>query len=182
MSKIGKLLIKLPENTTLTMEGNNAIVKGKLGELQWKLPDGINVAQENNVITVTNSTPKNQILKALYGLTRAKLANMVKGVSEGFEITLEITGVGFRGELHDNELWLHIGLSHPVKMPILPGVIIKVSKSDMVISGIDREIVGEMAARIRAMKKPEPYKGKGIKYQGEIIQRKQGKAAKASAS
>lgn len=180
MSKIGKLPIKLPAGTTLTMVENNITVKGELGELQWRLPSGISVKQENDQIIVISSRPKDPSLQPLYGLTRAKLANMIKGVTEGFEITLEISGVGFRGELHDEELWLHIGLSHPIKLAILPGTTIKMLKNNILISGIDKEVVGEMAARIRATKKPEPYKGKGIKYQGEIIQRKQGKAAKTS--
>jgi len=180
MSKIGKLPIELPEKTTLTMVDGNAIAKGELGELRWKLPSVIGLTQKNGLITIINNHPDDRSSKALHGLTRAKLANMIKGVTEGFKITLEISGVGFRGEVHDNEIWLHIGFSHPVKMPILPGVTIKTLKNDILVSGIDKEVVGEMAARIRAQKKPEPYKGKGIKYQGEVIKRKQGKAAKTS--
>ncbi len=182
MSKIGRLAINLPENTTLVVGDGLATVKGKLGELSWRLPVGMTVEQQDGIVKIINQHPENQTSKALHGLTRAKLANLVTGVSAGFERILDINGVGFKAELHDDQIWLHLGFSHPIKLAILAGVSIKITKNELVVSGIDKEQVGEMAARIRSMKKPEPYKGKGIKYREEIIRRKQGKAAKSSAS
>ena len=182
MSKIGRLPIKLPSDTTLSVADSLITVKGKLGELRWQLPQEITIQQQDGIVTVVNQHPNDPTSQPIYGLTRAKLSNMVKGVSVGFERILEIIGVGFRAELKDDELWLHLGFSRPVKLNLLPGVTVKIVKNEVTISGIDKEMVGEMAARIRATKKPEPYKGKGIKYQGEIIRRKQGKAAKTAAS
>lgn len=182
MSKIGRLPIKLPADTTLTVADLLVTVKGQLGELQWQLPAGMVIEQKEGVVTVINQRKNDPTAQPVYGLTRAKLANMVKGVSVGFEKILDIIGVGFRAELRDDDLWLHLGFSHPVKLALLPGVTVKIVKNEVTINGIDKEMVGEMAARIRATKKPEPYKGKGIKYRGEIIRRKQGKAAKTSTS
>jgi len=180
MSKIGRLAIKLPSDVAVTVTAGLATVTGKLGELQWQLPAGMKIDQQDQVVSIINEQPADPASRALYGLSRAKIANLVKGVSEGFERVLEISGVGFRGELHDNELWLHVGFSHVVKLSILPGVSIKLVKNEIIISGIDKDMVGEMAARIRSTKKPEPYKGKGIKYKEEIIRRKQGKTAKTT--
>lgn len=180
MSKIGRLAIKLPENTTLNVVDGLVVVKGKLGELSWKLPSGMMLEQQDGIVKIINQHPENQISNAVHGLSRAKIANLVTGVSAGFERILDINGVGFRAELHDDQIWLHLGFSHPIKLAILEGVNIKITKNELVISGIDKGQVGEMAARIRSMKKPEPYKGKGIKYREEVIRRKQGKAAKSS--
>ena len=181
MSKIGRLPIKLPDQTTIQMVDGLAKVTGPLGELTWRIPAGALVEIKEQVATVTNEQPTNPVFRAIHGLVRAKLANMVEGVSKGFTKILEISGVGFRAEVQkDEEIWLHVGFSHPVKLAILPGASIKVIKNEVMITGIDKEVVGEMAARLRAAKKPEPYKGKGIKYQGEVIRRKQGKAAKTA--
>jgi len=182
LSKIGQLPIALPDNTTLTVGDGLAVAKGPLGELSWGLPKNMMLKEEAGLVTVVNTNPEDPATKAMHGLTRARLANMVKGVSAGFERILDINGVGFRAEVKDTEIWLHIGFSHIVKLVIIPGVSIKVTKNEVVVSGIDKESVGEMAARLRASKKPEPYKGKGIKYREEIIRRKQGKAAKGSTS
>lgn len=182
MSKIGRLSIQLPDKTELTLQGNQVKVVGEKGELNWVLPGGIQLEKTDNTVRLINNNPHNPTDRAFHGLSRSKIANMVQGVTDGFEKILEITGVGFKAEVHDQEVWLSVGLSHTVKLPIIPGTEIKVTKNEVVIAGIDKESVGEMAARIRAVKKPEPYKGKGIKYRGEIIRRKQGKAVKSSAS
>ena len=182
MSKIGRLLIQLPDKTELSIQGDQVKVKGEKGELNWILPKGIQLEKTDNIVTLINTDPNNPITKSFHGLSRSKVANMVQGVTNGFEKILEITGVGFKAEVHDTEVWLFVGLSHTVKLPIMLGTEVKVTKNEVSITGIDKELVGEMAARIRATKKPEPYKGKGIKYKGEIIRRKQGKAVKDSTS
>ncbi|MEA1909427.1 MAG: 50S ribosomal protein L6 [Patescibacteria group bacterium] len=181
MSKIGKMPIRLVENVQVTLNDVLLIVKGPLGELSWDLPKPIEFKQENNVITLANQNPESPEARALHGLARAKLANMVKGVADGFERILEINGVGFKAEVKDKTIVLNVGFSHPVELNIPEGVEIKVTKNEITVSGIDKEVVGEMAAKIRATKKPEPYKGKGIKYKEEVIKRKQGKAAKTAA-
>lgn len=182
MSKIGRLAIQLPDKTELTLQGNQVKVVGGKGELNWVLPEGIQLEKTDNTVQLINNNPHNPTARAFHGLSRSKIANMVQGVTNGFEKILEITGVGFKAEVHDQEVWLSVGLSHTVKLPIILGTEVKVTKNEVAITGIDKELVGEMAARIRAIKKPEPYKGKGIKYKGEIIRRKQGKAVKSSAS
>jgi len=182
MSKIGRLSIQLPDKTELILQGNQVKVIGEKGELNWTLPPGIQLEKSDNIVTLINADPNNSTTNAFHGLARSKVANMVQGVANGFEKILEIIGVGFKAEVHDEEIWLFVGLSHTVKLPIISGTEIKVTKNEVAVTGIDKELVGEMAARIRAVKKPEPYKGKGIKYKGEIIRRKQGKAVKSSAS
>ncbi len=179
MSKIGKLPIKLPANTTLSAADSLVTVQGPLGVLKWSLPKGITLREEEKgTVLVLNTASAAD--SAAYGLARARLANMVKGVSAGFEQVLDISGIGFRAEVHDQEVWLYVGLSHPIKLAIIPGTSIKVVKNEVTVSGIDKELVGELAARLRAAKKPEPYKGKGIKYREEIIRRKQGKTVKTT--
>lgn len=177
MSKIGKIPIELPEKTEIKISSNDISVKGIKGELIWQTPKGIKVEQLENVLNVTRSSDTKE-LKSLHGLSRSKIFNMVHGVTEGYEKILEINGVGFKAEVKDKTIVLNVGFSHLVYVPIMAGIEIKIEKNDIKVSGIDKEIVGEMAARIRAVKKPEPYKGKGIKYKDEIIRRKAGKAAK----
>jgi len=181
MSKIGRLPIKLPPEVTVTVADGLITVKGVLGTLTLALLPGITINQQDGIVTVVNQNQADRATWAIHGLIRAKLANLVKGVSVGFERILDINGVGFRAEMKDGTtLRLHIGLSHPVDLAVLPGVTIKIVKNEITLSGIDKEVVGEMTARIRAQKPPEPYKGKGIKYREEIIRRKQGKAVKTS--
>lgn len=180
MSKIGKLPITVPANATFKLENGVAFIKGPKGELQWKLPELIDVKLEGDTITVTRQN-ETKPAKSLHGLVRSKLFNMVYGVTEGYTKVMEIFGVGYRAEVKGDEVVLNLGLSHPINLPIIPGVEIKVVKNEVTVTGIDKEMVGEMAARIRSLKKPEPYKGKGIKYQGEVIRRKAGKAAKTAA-
>lgn len=179
MSKIGRLTIKVPDKVDINVASNLITVKGVRGELKWALPLNIVVEREGDIITVKRSS-EDKAAKSAHGLTRSKLFNMIKGVEQGFERILEITGVGFKAEVKGDNIVLNIGLSHPVNLSILPGTDIKVIKNEIIISGIDKEVVGQMAASIRAMKKPEPYKGKGIKYKEEIIRRKAGKAAKTA--
>ena len=130
MSKIGKLPIKLPASTTLTVADNHVTVVGPLGTLDWQLPLGVTVQQADGTVLVVNAHPEDRMTRPAHGLARARLANMVKGVSVGFERILDIAGVGFRVEVHEPEVWLHVGLSHPVKLAIIPGVSIKVVKNE----------------------------------------------------
>ena len=135
---------------------------------------------DENILNITRSSDEKYI-KALHGLSRSKIFNIIQGVNAGYEKILEINGVGFKAEVKDKTIVLNVGFSHQVFLPIMDGIEIKVVKNEITVSGIDKEVVGEMAARIRATKKPEPYKGKGIKYKDEIIRRKAGKAAKTAA-
>lgn len=180
MSKIGKMPISIPDKTEVKISSNVVSVKGPKGELSWQVPKGIKVEQVENVLNITRSSDEKK-MKSLHGLSRSIIFNMVHGVNEGYEKVLEINGVGFKAEVKDKTIVLNIGFSHQVVLPIMDGIEIKVVKNDITISGIDKEVVGEMAARIRATKKPEPYKGKGIKYKDEVIRRKAGKAAKTAA-
>lgn len=179
MSKIGRLIIKVPEKVDVKIDGSSIAVKGARGELKWVLPRNI-VIEKNGDELVVKRSAEDKPTKSAHGLTRSKVSNMVRGVEQGFERILEISGVGFKAEVKGDIIVLNIGLSHPVNLPILPGTEVKVNKNEVSITGIDKEVVGQMAASIRAMKKPEPYKGKGIKYQEEVIRRKAGKAAKTT--
>lgn len=176
MSKIGKLPIALSNQVTVTVTDGVVRVKGPKGELMVNVPDGITVTQTGDELIVTRASSEPSV-RALHGLVRSLINNAVEGVTNGYTKTLEINGVGFRAELKGQSITLHIGLSHPVDVPILTGVEIKLDKNQVIISGIDKQKVGEMAAIIRSYKKPEPYKGKGIKYIDEVIQRKAGKTA-----
>jgi large subunit ribosomal protein L6 len=175
MSRIGKHPVALPQGVTAEVKGHTVAVKGKLGSLNLAFPPEVEVKVEDGKVVVTPHT-KTQQARMIWGSTRNNIANMVKGVSEGFKITLEIEGVGFRTAVQGKDLVLQIGFSHEVKYAIPEGIAIKAEKPTVVsISGFDRQKVGQVAAEIRALKKPEPYKGKGIKYQGEKIRRKEGK-------
>lgn len=179
MSRIGKLLITIPEKTEFKLNGSEVVVKGVKGELTWTIPAQIKIEQSDNQLIVKRES-ENIEVKALHGLVRSKITNMIQGVTEGYEKKLEISGVGFKAEVKDQTIVLNVGLSNPVVLPILPGIEIKVEKNEISVSGVDKEVVGEMAARIRRTKKTEPYKGKGIKYVGEQVRRKAGKAAKTA--
>jgi len=180
MSKIGKLPITIPSGTTVKLEGDLATVTGPKGELKWQIPKLVSVTQSDNTLFVTRENDTKPA-KALHGLVRSILSNMVQGVTVGYTKVMEIFGVGYRVESKGDTVVLNIGLSHPVNLPVIPGTTVTVVKNEITVSGIDKQAVGEMAAQIRSLKKPEPYKGKGIKYQGEIIRRKAGKAAKTAA-
>ncbi len=183
MSRVGKKAVKLVDGVEAKISGSQVNIKGKKGSLSLILPAGIKAEVKNSEIFVEpvagNDNPK---ARALWGLNRNLVNNMVTGVSEGFSITLEISGVGYRANVQGKKLNLSLGFSHPVEYLIAEGIEIKCnSPTEMVISGIDKQKVGQVAAEIRKMKKPEPYKGKGIKYSarygkaGEVIRRKEGK-------
>jgi len=182
MSRIGKQPIELPEGVTVKVEGSIATIKGPKGELTREIPEGISVTQEEKQIIVS---PRRRLknTSAMWGLTRALLANCVRGVLEGFEKKLELVGVGYKAALEKEKiLKVEVGYSHPVNMEIPEGITVLVEKNIITISGIDKQQVGEFAAKIRANRPPEPYKGKGIRYEGEKVRRKEGKKATSTAS
>lgn len=174
MSKIGKKLIEIPKDVTVAVEDELVKVNGPKGELQFKIPRELKVIIDDGKLSVI---PKSNSKKtpALWGTLRAVIANMVLGVYKGFEKKLEIEGIGFKAQIQGNDLVLNLGFSHPVIFKIPPGVKINVEKNTITISGPSIELVGQTAANIRALKKPEPYKGKGIRYAGEVIKKKAGK-------
>jgi len=178
MSRIGKRPILLPDQVTLSREGSEVVVTGPKGTLRWLLPPGIELANANGVITIKRSGDEKQD-RALHGLSRALVANMVTGVSQGYAKQLKIVGVGYRSEVTGNGLRFSLGYSHPIDITAPAGISLTVDKNLVTVAGIDKQLVGETAARIRAFRKPEPYKGKGIMYVDELIRRKPGKAAKA---
>ena len=177
MSRIGKQPIAIPAGVTITVGAQNITVAGPKGSLTVPLQPHVNVAVEDNQILVTRSDdePKS---RAWHGLQRALLNNAVQGVTKGFEKKLEINGVGFRLSGGGKSIEMALGFSHPVKYQAPDGVELKTDKMTITVSGIDKQQVGQVAAEIRALKKPEPYKGKGIKYVDEVILRKAGKAGK----
>ncbi|OGH23562.1 MAG: 50S ribosomal protein L6 [Candidatus Levybacteria bacterium RIFCSPLOWO2_01_FULL_38_13] len=185
MSKIGGKSINIKEGVSVTFEGNSVRTEGPKGSLVFEIPKGISVKTGDGKVQAAQDLPAGRQGKAeketrsLFGLTRATIANMIKGVSEGFEKKLELSGVGYRAQISGEDLILNIGYSHPVKVKPEPGIKLSLSDNVIVVSGIDKTLVGNTAAKIRAIRPPEPYKGKGIKYQGEVIRRKVGKAAKA---
>jgi large subunit ribosomal protein L6 len=179
MSKIAKKPITLTEQVTFNLQGARATVTGPKGSLYFDIPQGIKAEVKDKQIIVTQVKENDKITNALFGLTRAYLANLVKGVSDGFERKLELTGVGYRAQAAGNVLTLSLGFSHPVIITANQGIQFKVEENVITISGIDKTIVGDTAAKVRSLRPPEPYKGKGIKYVGERIRRKAGKAAKA---
>ncbi len=178
MSRVGNKIINVPEGVTVEVASDNTVtVKGAKGTLVKQFSPVITIEQTDNVITVKRSSEQ-KTHKQLHGTTRALLANMIEGVHNGYKRELEIVGIGYRAAMQGNKLVLHVGYSHPVEIEPEEGVKIETpSATSVVVSGIDKERVGEYAARIRAVRKPEPYKGKGIKYVGERIIRKEGKTA-----
>ncbi|NEP43786.1 MAG: 50S ribosomal protein L6 [Okeania sp. SIO2H7] len=178
MSRIGKRPIDIPNKVTVTIDGQEVKVKGPKGELSWVLPPEITLTQEGEKLVVK---PKNDTRKARqrYGLSRTLVANMVEGVSKGFEKRLEIQGVGYRAQVQGRNLTLNVGYSNPVQMPAPEGINIAVeNNTNLIVSGIDKQLVGNTAAKIRSVRPPEVYKGKGIRYVGEMVRRKAGKAGK----
>ena len=177
MSRIGKSPIPVPSNVDVTVSDRQIAVKGPKGELAERKSREIEVKQENGEILVTRPTDRGEH-RALHGLTRSLIANMVEGVTNGFEKRLEIQGVGYRANLQGNKLVLALGYSHPVELEALEGVDFEVPQpTRVVVRGISKQVVGEVAANIRKQRPPEPYKGKGIRYEGEYVQRKVGKRA-----
>lgn len=177
MSRLGKLPIELPEGTEAKIQDDFIVVKGKKGELKQRLHDAVKVEIKDKVISVSVKHSEIKKERAFWGLYRSLINNMVLGVNEGYEKKLEIVGVGYRVALAGKKLTLNVGYSHPVDFPLSEGIDAQVEGNIITISGIDKQLVGETAAQIRKVRKPEPYKGKGIKYIDEIIRRKEGKAA-----
>ena len=175
MSRVGQMPVDVPAGVDVTIDGRHVTAKGKLGELSLTLVDEVELARDDNKLIVT---PRNQSkrARAMWGTSRSLLANIVRGVHEGFTIVLEINGVGYRAALDGKELVLQLGYSHEIRFAIPDGITIVSERPTLIaVSGADRQQVGQVAAQIRAFRKPEPYKGKGIKYQGEYIIRKEGK-------
>lgn len=184
MSRIGKQPISLPNNVEVTLSERAISVRGPKGTLSLQLHPEIVAEKDDSGKTVVFKRRDEQVKgsAALWGLTRALAANMVHGVSDGFSKKLEIEGVGYRAQVQGKNLVLLLGFSHPVEFPIPEGILIQVEGNKIEVSGIDKQLVGQVAAKIRAFKKPEPYKGKGIHYAGEHIRRKAGKKAAAVAT
>ena len=176
MSRIGKKPIPVPKNVTVTIEGQRVKVKGPKGELERELHREMALAMENGEITVTRPSEESQH-KALHGLTRTLIANMVEGVTTGFRKQLDIVGVGYKAEVRPYGLQMALGYSHPIEVRAPKGIKLTApAPTSVIIEGADKEVVGQIAAEIRSLRPPEPYKGKGIKYTGEQIRRKAGKA------
>ncbi|TCP68815.1 50S ribosomal protein L6 [Baia soyae] len=178
MSRIGKKPIVIPAGVEFKLEGNVATVKGPKGTLTREFNPDITITVEDNQLTVGRPSD-HRTHRALHGTTRSLLANMVEGVSNGFTKTLELVGVGYRAAKKGNNVVLNVGYSHPVEVEPLAGIEFDVpSQTQVIVKGIDKQVVGEMAANIRAKREPEPYKGKGIKYSDEVVRRKEGKTGK----
>lgn len=177
MSRIGRLPITIPSGVTVEQAGGEVRVKGPKGSLSQQVPPGISMAIEGGAIRFTRSDDTNR-MRGLHGLARQLVANMVEGVTKGFTRVLEITGVGYRADARGNLLWLTLGYSHPIAYQLPSGVTAKVEKQVTVtLEGSDRQLLGEVAAAIRGLRPPEPYKGKGVRYAEERVRRKAGKAA-----
>jgi large subunit ribosomal protein L6 len=181
VSRIGRLPVAVPNGVQINVQGSDVHVKGPKGEMKRTFSPQMGIALENGEVIVTRKSddPKE---RALHGTTRAVIANMVHGVSSGFEIVLQVEGVGYRAELQGKDLALFVGYSHPVKVPPPAGITFDVDPKTRLIKvqGYDREVVGQTAAEIRRVRPPEPYHGKGIRYAGERIRRKAGKAGKGA--
>ena len=177
MSKIGKKPITIPKDVQIKMDGGLVFVKGPKGELKKIIPGDVNLNIEENELKVTIKDNEDS---ATWGLASALIKNMIKGVSEGFETVMEFQGVGYKAIVKGNDLELGLGFSHPISIKAPEGITFKAEKNVIRIQGIDNELVGKTAAEIRSWRKPEPYKGSGIRYQGEIIKRKAGKKAVAT--
>ncbi len=182
MSRIGKLPVLIPDGVKVDLHDGVIRVEGPKGKLAIETPPGVQIKMEQNRLRVTRETDERK-LKALHGLTRKLIANMVEGVSRGFSRVLEINGVGYRAEVKGTEMHMALGYSHPVIFPLPSGVTATVERQTIVtLHSADRELLGKTAAMIRSLRLPEPYKGKGVKYREEIIQRKAGKAVGAAGS
>ena len=178
MSRIGKRPIPVPPKVTVTINGQHVAVKGPKGELSRTLPPEVEVVQEGDTVLV-NRRNESRPARQRHGLCRTLIANMVEGVSQGFQKRLEIQGVGYRAQVQGRNLVLNVGYSNPVQIEPPDGIQVAVeNNTNVIVSGIDKEIVGNTTARIRAVRPPEPYKGKGIRYAGEVVRRKAGKAGK----
>lgn len=180
MSRIGNQPVEIPSGVDVEIKGTHLKVKGPKGELQHTFPPVVVISMENDQVVV-KPTSEEKFSRAMYGTARAVIGNMVTGVSEGFEKNLEIEGVGYRAEMEGKNLVLHVGFSHSVTVEPPEGITFEVGERnrEIKIEGYDKQVVGQIAAEIRKVRPPEPYKGKGIRYRGEYIRRKAGKAGKA---
>jgi large subunit ribosomal protein L6 len=177
MSRIGRQPIEVPSSVSVSLSPGRVMVNGPLGELSQQVPGRMKVEQENGTITVTRPTERRDD-RALHGLTRTLIANMVEGVTNGFSKRLEIQGVGYRASLRGVDLELNVGFSHPVVLKAPQGITFEVpTPTEVIVKGIDKQQVGQIAAEVRKVRPPEPYKGKGIRYEGEYVRRKVGKRA-----
>ncbi len=175
MSRIGKKAVAVPSGVTVTISGQTIEVKGPKGQLSWTLPEEIVVKHEGAELNLTKSV-ENTRAQAMWGLSRTLVSNMVVGVTTGFEKTLELVGVGYRAAMKGEALSMQLGFSHDVDVPAPSGITFAVPKqTEIKISGIDKQVVGEIASQIRRLRPPEPYKGKGVRYAGEVVRRKEGK-------
>jgi large subunit ribosomal protein L6 len=182
MSRVGNAPITIPAGVTVEKTGKTIVVNGSKGKLELNTEDGVDISIDGSTITVKRKSEDKRI-KSLHGLTRALLNNMVKGVSEGWSKNLELVGVGYRAQSSGDKLILNVGFSHPVDMVAPEGIRFEVADNTKIkVLGIDKILVGQIAAKIKAVKSPEPYKGKGIRYEGEYIRRKAGKAGKVGAA
>lgn len=175
MSRIGKKTVAVPAGVTVTIEGQTVSVKGPKGQLAWTVAEEIEVRQDGGELTLSKRQDTTRA-QAMWGLSRTLVANMVEGVTNGYERTLELVGVGYRAAMKGQALSMQLGFSHDVDIQPPQGVSFAVPKqTEIKISGIDKQVVGEIAAQIRRIRPPEPYKGKGVRYQGETVRRKEGK-------
>ena len=179
MSKIGKKPVQVPKGVDIKIDDNLISVKGPRGELKMTLNDVVSVSTQEGSISV--NLKNNQDKAEIWGLTRALIANMIKGVTTGFEKNLEFEGVGYKANVKGSELELNLGYSHPISIKIPEGINIKVEKSVIKIEGMEKESIGHFAAEVKSKRLPEPYKGSGIRYVGEVIRRKAGKKAATAA-
>lgn len=181
MSRIGRLPVEIPSGVQVELNGSNVRVKGPRGEMQREFSSLIGIKMEDNQLNISRNSDKPEE-RALHGTTRAVLANMIHGVSKGFEVVLEVEGVGYRAEMDGNKLALFVGYSHPVKIDPPSGVSFETDAKTRQIKvlGFDKELVGQVAANIRKVRPPEPYHGKGLRYLGERVRRKAGKAGKGA--
>jgi large subunit ribosomal protein L6 len=180
MSRIGKLPIKIPNGVDVDVSKNLVKVKGPKGQLEQELVDKVKVEVKDGEIIVSVSNPDDKEERSFWGLFRALINNMIMGVTEGYEKKLEVVGVGYKVSVAGNKINLSLGFSHPVEFKLPDGISASAEGNILTISGIDKQVVGELAAQIRKLRKPEPYKGKGVRYVGEVVRRKAGKSAAAA--
>ncbi len=176
MSRVGRKTISLPEGVSVDLDGRTVKVKGPKGELSYRLLPGLEVGIENGVVSVAQ-TSTGKTASAMWGLTRALINNMVVGVSRGYQKVLELHGTGYRAELKGNTLMLHLGYSHAIEFPLPKGITTNIEGSKIAFDSIDKQLVGQVAADVRAFRPPEPYKGRGIRFVGEHVRSKAGKSA-----
>jgi large subunit ribosomal protein L6 len=178
MSRIGKLPIAPPDGVEITLDGLDVTVKGPKGELSRTMPEGVELSRDEDDAVVVTRLGDDRYHRSLHGLVRSLINNMVEGVSAGYEKRLELVGVGYRAQQKGSDLEIQVGYSHPINVPAPDGITLQApTQTEIIVSGIDKQLVGQVAANIRRLRPPEPYKGKGIKYAGETIRRKAGKAA-----